>query len=246
MSQFADRIRKAAQEKSTTAFKPTGSSITAQIQAQQTGKAAPAGPTGQSNIGAQVAASAPNPLGQQAQQAGEQMAQQEQQAATAQMARNAQADMERKQLESQQMLKNNEILNNAIASDKSLDQREDAAELEQAAFALRLQDQEYNSKLDRIAREQGLEDELNFRETVNKEMLGHNLEQVMRDMNFNERQQEMGRAVTWENALADLAHAESIMNAQAQDAQKSAVIGGFMDFAKAGASQYIDSKKEGK
>ena len=94
--------------------------------------------------------------------AGEQMAAQEQQAETQQMAKDAQADIERKKLESDQMLRTNQILDNAVASDKTMDQREDAAELEQAAFALRLQDKEYNSQLDRIAREQNLQDELSF------------------------------------------------------------------------------------
>ena len=242
MSQFADRIRTAAREKSTKPFQPTGSSITSQIQSQQTGKAAPTGPTGQSNIGAQVAASAPNPLGAQAQAAGEQMAGQEQQAATQQMAQDAQADMQRKQFESQQLMQTNQILDNAVASDKQLDQREDAAELEQAAFNLRLQDQEYSANLDRIAKEQGMEDSIAFQESMTRTMLGENLDSTLKKMNFDEIQGNARRASTWEQALQNIAHAEKINNARMADAKKAAVIGGIMDLGKAGVSAYMSGQ----
>lgn len=243
MSQFADRIRQAAREKSTKPFQSTGSSITAQIQAQQTGKAAPAAPTGQSNIAEQVAASAPSQLGQQAQAAGEQMAAQEQQAETQQMAKDAQADIDRKKLESDQMLRTNQILDNAVASDKTMDQREDAAELEQAAFALRLQDKEYNSQLDRIAQEQNLQDEVSFKEAARKELIGQQLESTLKDINFEEKAAASKRIQTWQDALQRISDAESLMNAQIKDQKRAQMIGVATDVAKAGVSSYLEKNK---
>ena len=166
-------------------------------------------------------------------------------------AKEQQADIQQQQVEQQQAsqqaalaAKANQqtldLLAQSQASDKELEARDDALQLEQAAQALRLQDKEYAAQLDQIARERRVTDDISFRETARQELIGQNLDKTLKDINFNEAAASQRRITNYQSALDEIARAEAIMKAEAQDRIRAAKIGAVASAAKAGMSYGAD------
>lgn len=243
MTSFADRIRESARQKATVQTPgpmAKAGSITSQIQSQQTGKAGASTQTGQSGIAAQIASSAPDQNQAAMQQAGEQMAAQEQQADIQQRAQEQQIEQQRAQIENQATQNALDLLANTKASEAELDQREDALQLEQAAASLRMQDREYMSKLDQIAREKSITNDMTFRENAQKELIGSNLNDTLEAHDFNEDLARRERTMNMENIMAGLARAAKIQEAQMKDQAQSQMIGAAAQAAKTGIAYGAD------
>lgn len=243
MTSFADRIRESARRKATVQTPgpmAKAGSITSQIQSQQTGKAGAPTQTGQSGIAAQIAASTPDPNQAALQQAGEQMAAQEQQADLQQREQEQRMEQQRAQIENQATQSAIDLLANTRASEQSLDQREDALQLEQAAAALRLQDREYMARLDRIAREKNVTNDRTFRETMQKEMIGQNLSNTLEDIAFNSDMARQQRQLNFENVMEDLQRSIAMQEARINDQRRATVIGAGAQAAKVAATYGAD------
>ncbi len=250
MSTFADRIREAAQKKSTKAFKDTGSSITAQIQSQQTGKEVAPQATGQSNIAAQMAAAPDTSVQQQTQAAAEGMAVQEQQADIKQKGIEADREMKQKALDSQNLQATQDILANAQRSEKTLDQREDSQQLEQAAASLRMQDKEYTAKLNNIAQENDMTDRLSYNEAMTRYITGEETKSFMDDVDYDEKMNTIRNAQSLKDLSAGLETARQAEEARIKDERKGMIISGAAQAGKAtleyGAGKgWFDSKEKG-
>jgi hypothetical protein len=241
MTNFADRVRETARTKSKTPFKSSAGSITSQIQAQQTGKAAAPTATGQSNIASQTAAASVPSAAPQIQAQAEQMGMQEKQAESQQQMKEQQLAANQYQIDSKINDQVQSLLSNAVASDKKFDLREDNAELEQAGAALRMQDMEYTAKLRRIAKERNLTSDMEFRETMKNEVIGQELSSVLDRISFNETTAHKKRASTLEEALANIQNANAIMDAQMKDQKRGMIIGAVASGVKAGAAYGADN-----
>ena len=244
MTSFADRIRQAAQQKKTVATPAPmqkAGSITSQIQAQQTGKAAAPTTTGQSNIASQIAASQPSNLGQELQAQAEQMGAAEQQEQIKQSAIEQQRATEEAQTQQRATQGALDLLAGLESSTKRLDQREDALQLEQAASALRLQDKAYMAKLDQIARERNITNSIQFNEAMKNEMIGQQLENTLEDIGFSEDMANRKRQMDFETMIEDIKNANAILEAQVQDQARGQIIGAGAAAAKAGVEYGADN-----
>jgi competence protein ComGC len=97
--------------------------------------------------------------------------------------RNA-ATMTMQKLASDQDLARNDIFANAKYDTKVLADRSDAAELEQKAFLLALQDKSYMDELKRVGQERRLVSQLDFAAEAQKIALGNQMSQMLQELGF--------------------------------------------------------------
>lgn len=98
---------------------------------------------------------------------------------------NARASSALAELATKRGIVESDIFEEFRQSNNELGYRRDAAELEQRAFLLAMKDRAYVDNLLRIGQERRLENELNFREDMQAAVLGNNLDEMLKQLNFN-------------------------------------------------------------
>lgn len=154
---------------------------------------------------------------------------------------NHKADQQLQQLASDRGVSLDSIFSKFSKSNKELEFREDAAELEQLAFNLRLRDNEYVDTINRVAKENNLEDELAFREESQKLIWGEEMASLMRDLGFKSDLNISAREFAQKLGKMDVNAAMAVYDSQQQAANSQMVIQGGTSALNAGL-EYADEK----
>lgn len=150
-----------------------------------------------------------------------------------------------KQLAADKQVAESDILSSFKHDSRDLAFRKDAAELEQVAFSLAMQDKQYMQTLNASAAIQNLQDNAKFREESTRLILGEELKSVIDQMDFNKKfaydevrfQEEMSK-ISLDEAL-------NMANASIRQANTQAVISGVTKVASTAASyDYGSSESE--
>jgi hypothetical protein len=152
---------------------------------------------------------------------------------------NSAASQKLKQMATDKRISVDDIFAEFKASNKELEFRKDAAELEQVGFLLAMQDKAYVDTLEMIGKEQNLRDELSFREEMYRVTFGNELNDLTDKLNFQTKYNADQRAFEMELAKIDINAALQLANAAIRDANNQAIAQGAIDTAKAGADAYM-------
>ncbi len=147
---------------------------------------------------------------------------------------NAAADQELRKLAADKQLNVDNIWRDFKTSEQELQYRKDAAQLEQTGFVLAMRDKAYVDELNRIGTERDLTDKMNYKDEMERVVLGDEMDKLMSDMDFkrsfNANQRE------WDTKLAGMSYDAALQIAQAAIAQdsKNQMFSGAGEAAKAG------------
>jgi hypothetical protein len=97
---------------------------------------------------------------------------------------NAQAEQTLRDLASQRNVQLNDIFSQYQFEATELEDRRDAAQLEQQAFLLALRDKDYLEQLDRIGRQRQLQGDLQFQDEMERLVLGDRLDNLLKEIDF--------------------------------------------------------------
>lgn len=158
------------------------------------------------------------------------------------------ADQQLRELASEKGLTIDNIFREFDRSNKELAFRKDAAAIEQAGFLLAIRDKDYLSELNRIAAERDLSDKLNYKDEMQRLVMGDNLNRMVEDLDFKRAMGADQR--TWNEKLAqmDMDMAIKVATSAIKDESTRQMWTGTGNLAKAGidASMKVDSKSPGK
>lgn len=144
-----------------------------------------------------------------------------------------------RQLEAQRDIALNDLFGEFGRSQQDLENRKDAAELEQMAHVMALSDRQYLDELDRIGKERNLRSDMAFREETARTVLGESTKNLMDDLewtaDFNAQQRD------WERQLTQMSAGQAIELARSQiaDSNRRAVVAGVGKILQAGTSYAV-------
>lgn len=124
------------------------------------------------------------------------------------------------------------------SSNKELEDRRDAAELEQVAFLHSMQDKAYLDEIQRISRQRQLEDDVAFQQTVLETTFGDDFQRGLREAGFTMDMARDDAAFRKEVAALDLDTARALIRAEAKSQATSNIISGVTTAVKAGVKAY--------
>ena len=145
----------------------------------------------------------------------------------------ARYDQTLKQLTSDRGIAEDDIFEQFRQGNEELADREDAANLEQLAFTLRLRDTQYIDHITRVAKLNNLEDELAFRKEAASLRMGEETALMMDQFGFLEQYDQDARAFSEKMMSMDIDNALALSDAMAKDAAKSQMISGVVSGASA-------------
>lgn len=178
----------------------------------------------------QIAGKADNALAQTAAQEGTQVA-----------SINANAEQKLKAWATERNISVDDIFADFEASDKELEQRRDAAQLEQAGFLMAMRDKSYVDEIQRVGQERGLQDELAFSEEVNRLTWGNELSDLLDKTSFQSAFNADQRTFERDLAQTDASWALKFAEAAIKDENNKAMIEGGTGLVKAGADGMVKS-----
>ncbi len=156
------------------------------------------------------------------------------------------AEQKLKELASDRRVTSADLFQSFDHSNQELEQRKDAAELEQLGFLLAMRDKSYLDELERVGQERGLQDEMAFREESTRLAFGNSTSDLLSKLGFqsafNSDEREFEKQLSGIDAEGALAIATSAI----KDANNQAVVQGGIQTAKAGADYWAESEKEEK
>ena len=239
MSQFADRIREAAKNKSgPTSTVDAASGISSQLQSQQTGKTVTAAPTGQSDIASRmnvaVAEAQGEEVEQQTQATAEKLGLAEQTEDLKQKSITQDREQKKQAVDDYALKTMLDIGQKIKHSDLEFEDREDAFELEQAASALRLGDRKYTDNLDMVGKENRLDDKINWDQMMAEVMIGESMSSTLQELDFLTKEGALDRAFKEKTMNMNMDQAWKVAEAAADDAMQGAMIGAAASAAKTG------------
>ena len=138
----------------------------------------------------------------------------------------AQYDSTVKELASSRGIAEDDIFEHFRQGNEDLADREDAAELEQLGFVLRMRDSQYGDTLIRVGKVQGLEDELAFRKESARLRTGDATSLLVDELGFLEMYNQDERAFAESMNDMSLEQALKLSEAAARDASESQLVNG--------------------
>lgn len=129
---------------------------------------------------------------------------------------NNQSSQALNQLATQRNLELTNIWGNFERSNKDLEDREDAADLEQLAFLTRLTDKQYLDTITRIGKSRQLEDELKFKEEAARMSFGNKQDLLRKNIDWMEAFNKGARSFAEEMNSMEIDQAMEIAEATAQ------------------------------
>lgn len=158
---------------------------------------------------------------------------------------NAQAEQRLRDLASARNIQMDDLFAQFEASNLELADRKDAAQLEQMAFNLAMQDKKYLDELDKIGQQRTLENDLSYDEELQRISMEANLDQLMDDIGFQSSRKVADRDYQRQLAQIDIDTAIEIARASARDAATRAKWQAAGQLGAIGAQQLV-TEEEGK
>jgi hypothetical protein len=152
------------------------------------------------------------------------------------------ASQKLKELSTEKRVAVDDIFSDFERSNKDLEARKDAAELEQIGFLMALQDKSYLAEIDRIGRERGLTDEIQFREEMQRLTMGNALSDQASKLGFQSMYNADQRMFERQLASIDIAGALSMAEAAIRDSNNQAMVQGVVETGKAGLDYWAKSE----
>ena len=143
-------------------------------------------------------------------------------------------------LASDKGLQRDEIFQAFRQGEATLDQREDSAELEQLAFTMRMADNQYIDHINRVAKLQGLEDDLAFREEATRLRLGNNTVAILGEIGYNKIYNASAREFSEATKNMTMETAMNISDAQIRDEGRQQMVAGVTEGAKIAVTEYAE------
>lgn len=134
------------------------------------------------------------------------------------------------------------IFNQYARGTEELEMRQDGAELEQLAFALRMRDQQYVDQLQRVGKVQRLENNLQWREEMSSTVLGAQMDSFLSDIDFKKKFYADQRSFDESLATINPEMAMSIAQAAMKDEQNSMIFQGLGTAGAAAAKGYFSNQ----
>lgn len=152
----------------------------------------------------------------------------------------ARADLELRKAQTLQAnsLRKQELLANAAREGRKLDFDRDAAKLEQIAHSMRLSDKRYLDTLEVEGQKKRLEDDLAFKEELQKSILGSNTSLLKQSLGNKSVLSASDREFQEALAQIDINAALQMASNEAKDARQAAMISGMGGLASAGIQGY--------
>jgi hypothetical protein len=202
---------------------------------RQTGKASPAAPSAQTNILGQVADVEQQQTIAKAAQGARSLQEKQQvqidsikaEASEQQAALN----MDRIEQDYQRVEFVNKLMSQVQQSNLELEQRRDALQLEAAAHNLMMQDETYIQQIRDIGRRRRLIDQGNFEQELSQMVYGKQLDLLLNQLGWNEKEAAAGRTIADQIANMDLSEALAIVAADAQMRTAGAMAAGISENA---------------
>ena len=158
--------------------------------------------------------------------------------------RSAQFDQTLKQLISDRGIAEDDIFMQFSQGNAELADREDAAQLEQLGFVLRLRDNQYIDHITRVAKTNNLEDALAFRKEAASLRMGEETALMMDQYGFLEQYDQNARDFSEKMMDMDINAALDLSESMAKDAARSQMIGGVVEGAKAASQMDYSEGRE--
>lgn len=154
--------------------------------------------------------------------AGEEEAQTRREAATKSKTRdmNVKAESQLRDMASQRGMQLDNLFAQYQFDTADLEDRQDAAQLEQQAFMLAMQDRKYLEELDRIGKERQLQNEMRFNEELNSIVMEQNLNNLLDNLNFKVGRDVKGRDFNQQLGQINIDMAIDIAKASTRDAME--------------------------
>lgn len=130
---------------------------------------------------------------------------------------NNQADQRLRDLASQRNLQLDNIFSQFQFDSAELEDRRDAAQLEQQAFLLSMNDKQYLTELENIGRERQLLTDQGMREEMQRIVMGDNMDAMLDDLNFRRDRAATRRQFSQDLAQIDIDSAMDITRAAIKD-----------------------------
>jgi hypothetical protein len=143
-----------------------------------------------------------------------------------------------KQLASDRGIATEDIFEQFRQSNLALEDRKDAAQLEQLAFTMRLSDTQYIDNLTRVAKLRGLEDSLNFRKESARLRMGNETALLMDNYKFLNKYDQNSRDFSISMNNMSIEQALNISESLQRDANRQMVASGITEGAKVVANAY--------
>lgn len=152
----------------------------------------------------------------------------------------ARADLalRQQQMQQQNSLRKNQLLADLSRDRATLNLERDKSKIEQLAHTMRLSDKKYVDMLEREGQKQRLDNDLAFKESLSKAILGSNHDLMVSSLKQGNMLNASDREFANAMAQIDLNAAISMANNEAADAKQAAMISGAGGLASAGISGY--------
>lgn len=175
-----------------------------------------------------------------------QVGQQQAELAAAETGARADLDLRRQQLAQQNNIRKQQLLADAAREGRKLDFDRDAAKLEQIAHTMRLADKKYTDKLEMEGQRQRLDNELAFKEALQKSIFGSNTDLLTQGLGNKSVLEASDREFAERMGQMDIETALKFADNEMRDAKQAATIGAVGSLATAGIGaygQYANSPK---
>lgn len=143
-------------------------------------------------------------------------------------------------LETDTGLRRDQMFNAFQKSNKELEDRQDAAELEQVAFLHSMQDKAYLEEIGRISRQRQLEDDVSFQREVMETIFGNDFTRALNTAKFTIDMSKEDAEFYKDLKAIDLDTARAIVNAEAKSQATKSIIEGTTSAIKAGVDYWGD------
>ncbi len=138
--------------------------------------------------------------------------------------------------------KTNQLLNNLAVSDRELEDRYDAMEVEAANAALAIQDNKYIDNLKQAAAVEGLHDKKKHELLAKQHAIGKNKALLAEYLASEKRLGREAREFREHNLILNIEDADRLLAAEMEDELAATKVGAGAEFGKAGVKAYREEK----